>query len=82
LVSTQRDPAGSTAPAYGVWNSQLTRAFSASFEIYAGVENLGDYRQLNPIIGADDPFGINFDSAQVYAPIFGRMLYAGLRWNL
>jgi hypothetical protein len=35
-----------------------------------------------PIIAAEDPFGINFDSAQVYAPVFGRMLYAGLRWNL
>jgi hypothetical protein len=50
--------------------------------VYAGVENLGDYTQKNPIIAADDPFGINFDSAQVYAPVFGRMLYAGLRWNL
>jgi outer membrane receptor for ferrienterochelin and colicin len=82
LVSTQRDPAGSYAPAYGLWNSQLTRAFSATFELYAGIENLGDYKQLNPIIGAEDPFGATFDTAQVYAPIFGRMLYAGLRWNL
>ena len=82
LVSTQRDAEGSYAPAYGVWNSQLTRAFTAKFELYAGVENLGDYKQLSPIIGAEDPFGINFDTAQVYAPIFGRMLYAGLRWNL
>jgi len=82
LVSTQRDPAGSYAPAYGLWNSQLTHAFSATFELYAGIENLGDYKQLNPIIGAEDPFGATFDTAQVYAPIFGRMLYAGVRWNL
>ena len=82
LVSNQRDPAGSYSPAYSLWNSQLTRAFSNKFELYVGIENLGDYKQLNPIIGAEDPFGINFDTAQIYAPIFGRMLYAGLRWNL
>ena len=82
LVSNQRDPAGSYSPAYSLWNSQLTRAFSNKFELYVGIENLGDYKQLYPIIGAEDPFGINFDTAQIYAPIFGRMLYAGLRWNL
>ena len=82
LVSNQRDPAGSYSPAYSLWNSQLTRAFSNKFELYVGIENLGDYKQLNPIIGAEDPFGINFDTAQIYAPIFGRMLYTGLRWNL
>ena len=82
LVDTIRDLRNSYAPAYGLWNSQLTRAFSQKFEIYTGVENLGNYTQKNPIVGVDDPFGINFDSAQVYAPIFGRMLYAGLRWNL
>ncbi|MDG1023493.1 MAG: TonB-dependent receptor [Flavobacteriaceae bacterium] len=82
LVSTVRDGDGSFAPAYGLWNSQLTRAFNNKLEVYAGIENLGNYTQKNPIIAAEDPFGINFDSAQVYAPVFGRMLYAGLRWNL
>ena len=82
LVSTQRDLAGSYTAAYGLWNSQITSAFTSKFELYAGVENLGDYKQLNPIIGAEDPFGINFDTAQVYAPVFGRMVYLGLRWNL
>ena len=82
LVSNQRDPAGSYSPAYSLWNSQLTRAFSSKFELYAGIENLGNYKQLSPIIGVEDPFGINFDTAQIYAPIFGRMVYVGLRWNL
>lgn len=82
LVTTARDPQGSFSPAYGLWNSQLTRAVQTNFEIYAGLENIGNYRQNNPIIGADNPFGNDFDTAQVYAPIFGRMIYAGLRWNL
>ena len=82
LVATQRDFSGTYASAYGLWNSQLTRAFTKTFEIYTGLENIGDYKQLNPIIGDEDPFGINFDTSQVFAPIFGRMLYLGLRWNL
>ena len=82
LVSTERDPSESYSPAYSLWNSQLTRAFNNKFELYGGIENLGDYKQLSPIIGLEDPFGISFDTAQTYAPIFGRMFYAGLRWNL
>ena len=81
-MSTIRDPEGSYSPSYGLWNSQITYAFTNKFEVYSGVENFGNFRQLNPIIAADDPFGINFDSAQVYAPIFGRMIYIGLRLNL
>ncbi len=82
LVNTSRDGNGSFSEAYGLWNSQLTKAITDKFEIYVGVENLGNYSQINPIIGTEDPFGIDFDTAQVYAPVFGRMLYAGLRWNL
>lgn len=82
LVETSRDIKGSYSPSYEIWNSQLSRAFQANFEIYAGMENFGNYRQINPIIGAENPFDADFDTSQVYAPIFGRMIYAGLRWNL
>ena len=82
LVETSRDVKGSYSESYGIWNSQITRAFQTNFEIYAGMENFGNYRQINPIIGVENPFGADFDSSQVYAPIFGRMIYAGLRWNL
>ena len=61
---------------------QLTRVFSSQFEVYLGGENLGDFKQLNPIIDAENPFGSNFDTSIVYAPVFGRMLYAGLRFKL
>ena len=39
-------------------------------------------QQKNPILGSDDPFGSNFDTTIVYAPIFGRALYAGLRFKI
>ncbi len=82
LVASPRDGAGRWADAYSLLNSQLTRVFSPLLEGYLGGENLGDYRQVNPIIAADQPFGPLFDSAQIYAPVFGQMLYIGMRWRI
>ena len=82
LAANPRDGQGFSAPAYGLWNAQLTRVFSPQFEIYLGGENLSNQRQANPVIGIDQPFGRNFDASLVYAPVFGRMIYAGLRFNL
>ena len=39
-------------------------------------------QQKNPILASDDPFGSNFDTTIVYAPIFGRTFYAGLRFKI
>jgi outer membrane receptor for ferrienterochelin and colicins len=82
LAANPRDGQGFSAPAYGLWNAQLTRVFSPQFEIYLGGENLSNQRQANPVIGIDQPFGRNFDASFVYAPVFGRMIYDGLRFNL
>jgi outer membrane receptor protein involved in Fe transport len=60
-----------TTPRYGLLNAQLTRAFKR-LEVYAGVENLTNYRQPNPIDGAANPFG----------PVYGRLTYAGLRFRI
>lgn len=70
------------SPSFVVMNSQVTRTFSSVFEIYVGAENLGNYKQSKAIIGADNPFGTNFDSSIVYAPVFGKMFYAGLRYKI
>jgi hypothetical protein len=63
-------------------NTQITRVFNDSFQLYLGVENLTDYRQKNIILGSDDPFGDYFDATYVYGPIFGRMTYLGLRYYI
>ena len=70
------------APSYMLFNGQITRIFSEKFDMYLGVENILNYRQDNAILAADDPFGSYFDSSIVYAPIFGRMLYLGLRYTI
>ena len=70
------------SPSYSVMIAQLTRVFSDSFEVYIGGENLNDYTQDNPVLGAGDPFGPNFDTTIIHAPIMGRMFYAGFRYKL
>jgi outer membrane receptor for ferrienterochelin and colicins len=82
LPSNSRDGVGFLSKSYGLLNIQITRVFSTQFEVYLGGENLGNYKQLNPIVGAENPFGTTFDTSLVYAPIFGKMFYAGLRFKL
>ncbi len=67
---------------YSLLNSQVTKVFSNTFEIYVGGENLTNVQQVNPILGSENPFGPNFDSTIVYSPIFGRAIYAGLRFKI
>ena len=54
----------------------------ADFHIYLGVENALDYKQPNPIVASDAPFNKYFDASMVWGPIYGRMLYAGLRFKI
>jgi outer membrane receptor for ferrienterochelin and colicins len=70
------------SPSFSVMNAQITRTFSSKFEMYIGGENIGNYRQDKAILGANDPFGTSFDTSIVYAPVFGQMYYAGLRFKI
>ena len=70
------------SPTVGTLNAQVTKVFSPKFEVYVGGENVTNVRQDNPILGANDPFGSNFDTTFVYGPIFGSMYYAGLRFKI
>ncbi|MFC6999194.1 TonB-dependent receptor [Rufibacter roseus] len=70
-----------TVSPYAVFNGQITRAFKL-WEVYAGVENMLNYKQKDPIIAADQPFSQNFDASMVWAPIMGRVIYAGLRFTI
>lgn len=70
------------SPSFAVMNMQVTRTFSSVFEVYVGGENIGNYRQNKAILGSDNPFGATFDTSIVYAPVFGQMYYAGLRFKI
>ena len=67
---------------YNLLNTQITKVFSKKFEVYAGAENITNYKQKNPILGSDNPFGANFDTTIIYAPVFGSNFYAGLRFKI
>lgn len=66
---------------YIVMNAQITRNFKW-LQIYAGAENLGNFMQHDPIIGADDPMGEYFDSSLIWGPVHGRKIYGGFRFIL
>ena len=70
------------SPSYSLMNAQITRIFSSTFEVYVGGENIGNYKQEKAILGSENPFGSTFDASVVYAPIFGQMYYAGLRFKI
>ncbi|SFP09309.1 Outer membrane receptor proteins, mostly Fe transport [Pseudarcicella hirudinis] len=69
------------APAFSNINAQITRGFK-KWDLYVGGENLNNFTQPNPILGANDPFGKTFDASMVYGPVIGRMIYLGMRFKI
>jgi outer membrane receptor for ferrienterochelin and colicins len=63
---------------YVLWNLQVTKVWKR-IECYAGVENLLDFRQLQPIVSWQDPFGPYFDTGFNWGPTRGREFYVGIR---
>lgn len=66
---------------YPLLYAQVTRRFKG-FDIYLGGENLTNYRQPSPIIGADSPFGSDFDASCVWGPLMGIKVYGGIRLTI
>jgi outer membrane receptor for ferrienterochelin and colicins len=86
LPTTQTNPLNDRlpeySPDYSLMNAQITRIFSSVFEVYLGGENIGNYKQEKAILGSENPFGTTFDASILYAPVFGQMYYAGLRFKI
>ncbi len=66
---------------YIVLLAQITKNYR-NWSFYIGGENLGSYTQKDAIIAAENPFGEDFDASRIWAPIYGRMFYAGIKYNL
>lgn len=62
-------------------NTQISRGFRWG-NIYIGAENLLNFTQTSPIIDAQNPFSDDFDASLVWAPVAGRLLYAGFRYKI
>ncbi len=69
------------SPFFAVYFFQVTKN-THRFDIYAGVENIFDYKQKDPILNPGDPFGTGFDSSRIWGPLMGRKIYAGIRLRI
>ena len=86
IPNTQDNEAAYQLPEYSrpfyLSNVQVSKAWRNGFEVYAGGENIFNFKQDNPILSAAQPFGTHFDSSLVWGPIMGVNIYAGLRYTL
>lgn len=60
---------------------QYTHTFK-EWELFAGCENIFDFRQIRPILDYSNPFGKHFDTSFAWGPTRGREFYAGIRVRL
>jgi outer membrane receptor for ferrienterochelin and colicins len=86
IASTASNPDGfrlaEKSPSYFLANAQISKKWNDKFSTYIGGENIFNFRMDQPILDSDNPFGDNFDSSLIWAPIFGRNIYIGLRYSL
>ena len=87
LPNTLSNPDGlrlaNYSDAYFIFNSQISKSLlQKKLDLYVGIENIFDFKQNNPIIDGAHPFSSYFDASMVWAPVFGRMLYSGLRLKI
>lgn len=70
---------------YYKWYPQLMAQITKNFRtwsLYLGAENMTNFRQEAPVLGADDPFAAGFDASMAWAPTSGWKIYLGFRWAL
>ena len=61
--------------------AQVTKYFRTC-SLYLGAENMTNFRQSSPIIGANAPYGPDFDASMAWGPITGWKIYLGFRYDL
>ncbi len=71
----------SLSPIYPMLFAQVSRRIK-KWEIYAGCENLLNFKQKDPIRNYWDPYSTDFNSSLVWGPLMGYKVYMGIRFNL
>ncbi len=69
------------SPRYPMFYAQVSRKLG-KFDLYVGCENIADYIQKDPIMGAENPYSAAFNSMNVWGPLMGRKFYIGMRLNI
>ncbi len=85
LPSTALNPTEFRQPDYSkpytLVNGQITYILE-NFDIYFGIENIFDFRQNQPILNWQNPFGKYFDTSFIWGPTRGREIYMGIRFKI
>lgn len=68
-------------PVYPMLYAQVTRRFKG-WDVYVGAENLTNFTQKNPIIGAANPRLASFDASCIWGPLMGIKAHVGFRFTL
>ncbi|MBV5334457.1 MAG: TonB-dependent receptor, partial [Sulfuricurvum sp.] len=72
-------PKNTTAPSYTTVDLKISKELNKNFTVYAGAKNLFDTLQTDtesPLFYDADG---GFDSAHIWGPLRGRIVYAGLK---
>ena len=79
LVKAVENP--TLSPIYPMFFAQVSYKVS-NFTIYAGCENIANFKQMKPIQGYDKPYEPGFNSSVVWGPLSGIKGYIGIRLNI
>jgi outer membrane receptor for ferrienterochelin and colicins len=69
------------SPSFFTVDSQVNKEWK-KFEFFAGVKNLFDFRQGQPIVNSGQAFDPYFDSNFIWGPVFGRNIYLGMYYKI
>jgi len=69
------------SPAFVLMNAQISKKLG-SWDVYLGLENVGDFRQQQLVNASTDPYSPYFDASLVWGPAIERMIYLGFRWRI
>lgn len=72
----------SRSPWYAEQAVQVTRRLAPNTFFIGALRNLANFRQADPIINPQDPFGPGFDTFHVFGPVQGRRLLLGVQHNV
>jgi outer membrane receptor protein involved in Fe transport len=59
---------------------QVRKSWNSGLEVYLGAENIGNFRQMDPIF--TNPSGGDIDASYSWGPANGRLFYLGVRYEL
>ena len=67
-------------PTYALFNVQVRKSWNSGLEVYLGAENIGNFRQMDPIFTYT--WGGAIDASYSWGPANGRLFYLGVRYEL